>query len=121
MLLNYPLKVENLCNLHLDIHTIGYPEEGESLLTLLCDANRVLFTVLTDCYEEDGYNHVASLMQKLDICQIDAFIWTHPDKDHSVGIPKILSKYDPDKKAQIFLPQGVNKNMGIGQNAGKKH
>lgn len=116
---NSPLIVKELNSLHLDIHTIGYPNEGESLLTLLCDDNEVLFSVLTDCYENKGYNHASKLLDELKVKQIDAFIWTHPDEDHSVGIPEFLAKYDPHKKAEIFVPCTLNSKMGLGQKAKK--
>lgn len=112
-----PLIVQDLKNLHLDIHTIGYPNEGEALLTLLCDADKVLFSVLTDCYEYKHYNHAKKLLNRLQVKQIDAFIWTHPDKDHSVGIPDFLTKFDPHQKAEIFMPNALNKKMGLKQKA----
>lgn len=102
--------------LHLDIHTIGYPNEGESLLTLLCDGNKVLFSVLTDCYEYKHYNHAKKLLNELQVKQIDIFIWSHPHQDHSVGIPKILDEFDPDHKAEIYLPS-LNEKMVVGQKA----
>lgn len=116
MLPKSPLIVQDLNNLHLDIHTIGYPNEGETLLTLLCDGNEVLFSVLTDCYEDNGYNHATQILKEFNVNQIDAFIWTHPDKDHSLGIPDFLDKYDPQKKAEIFLPH-LNRKMGLKQKA----
>lgn len=120
-----PLIVQDLNNLHLDIHTIGYPNEGESLLTLLCDGDKVLFSVLTDCYEfnhedinrENHYNHATEILKKLKVKQIDAFIWTHPDEDHSVGIPDFLDEFDPNHTAKIFMPVGLYREMGIKQKA----
>lgn len=119
MLINHPLEVENLNNLHLDIYTIGYSNEGEAILTLLCNASEVLYAVLTDCYEENDYNYVSEVLNELNVKNIDAFIWTHPDEDHSIGIPNILAKYDPDNKAQLFLPAALNKHMGIKEEAQK--
>lgn len=80
MLINYPLEVKDIRSLHLDIHTIGYPEEGEALLTMICDGGQALFTVLTDCYGTKDYNHIHHVMQMAHTNRIDAFIWTHPDK-----------------------------------------
>lgn len=116
MIPEFPLIVQDLNSLHLDIHTIGYPNEGETLLTLLCDGDKVLFSVLTDCYEYLHYNHAKKLLNRLQVKQIDAFIWTHPDKDHSIGIPDFLAKFDPHHKAEIFMPF-VNKRMGLKQKA----
>lgn len=118
MLLNHHITVKDKNNLHLDIHTIGYPDEGESILTLLCDGDKVLFSVLTDCYEFKRYNYASRLLERLNVNQIDAFIWTHPDEDHSVGIPDFLDKFDSHHKAEIFLPVTLNKKMkGLGLKA----
>ena len=117
MLPKSPLIVQDLNNLHLDIHTIGYPDEGESLLTLLCDGDRVLFSALTDCYEDNHYNHAKILLNRLQVKHVDAFIWTHPDEDHSVGIPNFLDEFDSDHTAKIFLPNTLNKDMGLGEKA----
>ena len=117
MLINYPLEVKDIRSLHLDIHTIGYPEVGEALLTMICDGGQALFTVLTDCYGTKDYNHIHHVMQMAHTNRIDAFIWTHPDKDHSVDIPAILGKYDPGSKAQVFLPSALNRHMGLSEDA----
>lgn len=111
------LEVEDVENLHIDIYTIGYLEEGETLLTVLCDGERSLFTVLTDCYGVEDYNHVHQVMSDTKASHIDAFIWTHPDKDHSVDIPTILKTYDTTSCAHVFLPMGINERMGIGEDA----
>lgn len=111
------LIVQDYNNLHLDIHTIGYPNEGESLLTLLCDGDKVLFSVQTDCFEYKHYNHAKELLKRLQVKQIDAFIWTHPHQDHSVGIPDFLDEFDPNHTAEIFLPSGLFHGLGIKQKA----
>lgn len=50
-------EIADIDNLHLDIYTIGYAEEGESLLLLLHDGDDILHSTMTDCYSIDGYNH----------------------------------------------------------------
>lgn len=80
---------------------------GESVLVLLCDGDRTLYSVLTDCYCSAEHNHLASLMANHQVKQIDAFIWTHPDQDHSKGIENTLNCFDKDHKAEIFIPEGL--------------
>lgn len=84
---------------------------GESILALLCDGETVLFSALTDCYSIDElkgvYNHVHSILDRYNVSQIDAFIWTHPDRDHSIGIENTLSLYDKKHQAEIFIPEGL--------------
>lgn len=96
--------VDDLRNLSLIIHTIGYPDMGEAILTMICDGDSVLFTTLTDCYLTPQCNQVAAILDEKNV-SVDVFIWTHPDKDHSVGIKDILDKYDGGHDAQIFLPE----------------
>lgn len=84
---------------------------------MICDGGQALFTVLTDCYGTKDYNHIHHVMQMAHTNRIDAFIWTHPDKDHSVDIPAILGKYDPGSKAQVFLPSALNRHMGLSEDA----
>ncbi len=98
--------VSNLRNLSLDIYTVGYPNMGESVVSVICDGKTVLFTILTDCYTPENYNHVESLLNSLGVSHIDVFIWTHPDKDHSVGICELLDKFDSKHEAWVYLPEG---------------
>lgn len=91
---------------------------GESILLLLCDGEQVLFSVLTDCYctgkDESLYNHVDSIFKEYDVNHLDAFVWTHPDKDHSVGIERTLGLYDKMHTAEIFVPDGLVSQMKEG-------
>lgn len=98
-------QVSNLQDLSLDIYVVGYPGIGEAILTMICDGTTVLFTTLTDCYITSYCNHISSILDARGISSIDAFIWTHPDEDHSVGICEILEKYDAQHKAEIYLPE----------------
>lgn len=98
-------RVNNLQDLSLDIYVVGYPGMGEAILTMICDGTSVLFTTLTDCYITSYCNHIGSILDARGISSIDAFIWTHPDEDHSVGICEILEKYDAQHEAEVYLPE----------------
>lgn len=84
---------------------------GESIVLLLCNGDDALFTVLTDCYCQNKggemYNHLETLFDSQGVKKIDAFIWTHPDKDHSVDIERMLTSYDSEHTAEIFIPNGL--------------
>jgi len=104
--------IKNFNDLRLRVFTIGYPVMGESILVLLCNGDEVLFTAITDCYCIDKgegviYNHIDTILSRFNIEQIDVFIWTHPDKDHSLGIENVLNCYDKQHKAEIFIPEGL--------------
>ena len=112
-------KVTTFENLHLRIFTIGYHQEGESILGIFCDGDKPLFSFVVDsyAYTDMDYNHVEQLLQQENIQHIDAFIWTHPDEDHSKGICELLEHYDKEHSAQIFIPAILNPTMSIGEEA----
>lgn len=101
-------EIDEIDSLHLDVYTIGYKDEGESLLLLLCDGKKILHSAMTDCYCIDGYNHADVILNDLEVKNIDAFVWTHPDRDHSTGIEPFLEKYDFNAEARIFIPAGIS-------------
>lgn len=100
--------VDSFKDLKLHVYTVGYPSEGESILLLLEKDGKVLLTILTDSYavgKDNGtYNHIHNILENWDSPPINYFIWTHPHKDHSVGIEKVLDKFDPKHEAKIILP-----------------
>lgn len=98
--------VEDLSSLSLKVYTIGYPVEGETILGLFKDGKRTLYSFLIDSYinESVWYSHVDHLLHEEQADGIDVFIWTHPDKDHSLDIPRLLDTYDKQRKAQVFMP-----------------
>ena len=114
-------RVSTLESLHLRIFTIGYCKEGESILGILCDGEKNLYSFVVDSYSytDSNYNHVSQLLQKENIQQIDAFIWTHPDEDHSKGICELLEQYDKEHSASIFIPATLNAYMPICEDARK--
>ena len=69
-------EIDDIDSLHLDVYTIGYKEEGESLLLLLCDGKNILHSTMTDCYCIGDYNHANTILDDLEIKNIDAFVWT---------------------------------------------
>jgi hypothetical protein len=104
----YPsIDISDVNNLTLNIYTIGYPIEGESILTVLCEKGKPIFTIVTDCYSDDKCHAINCLLASFGKPHIDVFIWTHPHDDHSKGIIKLLDKNDAMHTAKIFLPDGI--------------
>lgn len=75
----------------------------------LMDKDKVLFNVFIDDYEINSYQYWIGNLPK--DTRIDAFIWTHPDDDHSLGVDRLLKTFDPNKKAQIYLPSSLTKKL----------
>ena len=90
------------------VYIIGYPQEGESIVLSMQNKHIPVFTLVTDCYEEKDNNYTADLLRSIGIKQIDAFIWTHPDRDHSLGIIDLLNEFDKKRKSKIFVPETFN-------------
>ena len=106
--------------LHLCIFTIGYGGEGESILVVVKEGETSLYSFLIDSYQGvDDYNHACEILHKEGIKQIDAFIWTHPDEDHSVGIADFLEEFDSNHQAEVFIPMISSRNEGLCEEAQK--
>lgn len=113
-----PIKVHDCSALELRIHVLGYFPKGESILIVLWNNhdNTVCQSVLVDCFEKSNKNHFEDLFNEYGLKKnkLNYFIWTHPDEDHSIGIPKIIKNYI-DKNSLIFIPYGLSwSTMSIG-------
>lgn len=102
------IRVEHYDDIDIRIYVVGYPNEGESIVFSVCAKGMPFVTIVTDCYISDGYNHTIKVLEENHIDQIDAFVWTHPDRDHSIGIIDLLNTYDSERKSKIFLPHTLN-------------
>lgn len=111
-----PLKTTSYTDPHklkLHLYVVGYPVEGESILIVVSEDNKALLSIVTDCYEGDGkYNHIAAILRdKWNTPLLDAFIWTHPHKDHSLGLLTLVDQFDSGHQAHIIAAKNV---VGLG-------
>ncbi|MBP2657171.1 MAG: hypothetical protein H6Q69_203 [Firmicutes bacterium] len=100
-------------NIFLEIYLIGYSAEGESILFLLRTEGReerVVFSGVIDSFEVKSINYTDILLHHLGIQKIDLLCWTHPDRDHSIGIDSLLNKYADIDKTKIVLPCSLFEN-----------
>lgn len=98
-------------NLLLEVHTVGYPEMGESIVIFLKDGGRVLLTVVTDSFKTNNADEVKRILAENGHPSLDIFIWTHPDEDHSVGIESLLDEFDSWHKATVYMPANISKDI----------
>lgn len=102
--------VSSFKNVHLDIYVIGYPQKGESIVSILIDGEKPLYCAVTDSYlSDDQINYTEKLLTTCQVKTINDFLWTHPDEDHSKGIVHLLEKFSNPNMTHIFLPEGINK------------
>lgn len=113
------IEVPDFSNLILEIHTVGYPSMGESIVTMLKDGKKVLFTVVTDSYRTDDCDEVTEIFHRNNDPAVDIFVWTHPDEDHSVGIEHLLDSFDSSHKATIYIPANINRDI-MGNESARK-
>jgi len=103
--------VDDINEITLEVHTIGYTEKGESQVIVLFDKknNRSILSFIIDCYSTNNSNITIDILNQYGIINLDYFIWTHTDEDHSMGIIPILDDFC-DKNTQFYLPEGVSGN-----------
>ncbi len=103
--------VEKISNIFVSIYTVGYSEQGESLVIILkeClqnEAWKILHTTVIDCYESKSSNKTIEILDQNSISTIDLLCWSHPHTDHSEGMIDIFNKYCT-KNTDIILPHGI--------------
>ena len=111
-IIRFSEKVEDL---YLDLHVIGYWEQGESILFVLKSLHpqkRVIFWGVIDSYKRGKNNFTIEIMKEyiedygLSNRKLDFLCWTHPDLDHSKDIDILIKDYC-DKKTRIVIPPGL--------------
>ena len=105
------IRCTRYANLVLEVHTVGYPEQGESIVTFLKDGAKVLLTIITDSYKTDKADEVKQILEENGYPSVNIFIWTHPDEDHSVGIETLLDEFDSDHKAIVYMPANMTREI----------
>lgn len=80
---------------------------GESCIFLLCSEEPCLknfFCMVIDSYMENGTNKTLDLLNTIMGKQkINVLVWTHPHKDHYLGLQDIIEKHC-DKHTKILIP-----------------
>lgn len=98
------VKYSKFEDLKLHVYVVGYPSKGESILLILAENEKPLISIVTDCFELSGYNHVSEILNSWGMPDIELFVWTHPHEDHSVGIKKFFEKHDKNSVSHIMMP-----------------
>ena len=113
-MINSTIDLDSLDQVEFRIYTIGYSRQGESILALLCENDRIIYSILTDSFQKQSkgnkvYNALDDIFLQYQNPRIDLFIWTHPDLDHSIGIQYALVTFDATRNAFVFLPDGLDR------------
>ncbi|WP_277405515.1 hypothetical protein [Lacrimispora xylanisolvens] len=103
---NKSLKIEN--------YTIGYSQEGESVLIILKMDEVAIYTIVIDSYNHNN-NITYTCLKKQEIQHIDLLCWTHPDKDHSIGLEDYMEFIDFN--TTILVADGFSETKEIWEKA----
>lgn len=98
-----------LDELNIEIFVIGYPDKGESQVLILKDNQNVYFSCVIDCYRHNSINKTIDILKSNNISNLDMFIWTHTDEDHSLDIENLVNTYC-SKKTNFILPELLHGN-----------
>lgn len=107
---NAPIMIEHdIDELDLIIYVIGYKDMGESIVFIIKDIDVPVFTMVIDSYQTDGNNYTIEILRENNINNIDLLCWTHPDKDHTLGLDAIIRDFC---KQTIFVtPEGLRERL----------
>ncbi|MGL5752239.1 MAG: hypothetical protein ACRCXT_17020 [Paraclostridium sp.] len=94
-------------SLYIDIYLVGYKKEGESIIFVIYADDKINYVGVVDSYEVEDSNCTIDILNSLKIKRIDLLCWTHPDKDHSLGIDKLINL--ADKNSNIVIPYGLDR------------
>ena len=100
-------------SLIVEIYTVGYSKQGESIIVLIKTDGKVRYSGVIDCYEKSTKKKQNNITKKIlddnKVENLDFICWTHPDLDHSKGLDKIMNEYT-DENTLFWLPAGVYSN-----------
>ena len=91
------------CSLDLVIYTIGYEKEGESVIALIKTDGIVVFSMVIDGYKNKKHNASFDILENEKVANLDFFCWSHPDKDHSLGIEDYIKLFTNPKVVKPVL------------------
>ena len=104
--------VDDTSKLQLHIYVLGYYPMGESILIIVYDnaSHKTYKSILIDSFEVNGINYMDGILNQYNInkTKLDIIVWTHPDKDHSLGFSGIIKNYS-SKNTLYLLPDGVSR------------
>lgn len=92
-------------SLEIEIYTIGYPIQGESIVFIILVDDRNIYSGVVDCYEE-SLNITMDLLKAKGIDKLDFICWTHTDEDHSAGLDQILDDYTSEI-TKVIIPEEI--------------
>lgn len=112
---------DEIKNLYLSVYFIGYENEGESSVLILYSTSpkkRIVYSMVIDCYEDEQVNCTEKILEKFEEdfptkkkkdkkIKINMLVWTHPHRDHTKGIGKLID-WHCNKSTKIVTANILN-------------
>jgi beta-lactamase superfamily II metal-dependent hydrolase len=76
-----------------EVHVIGYENLGESIVLFLRADDKIVFSGMVDCYEQDSINQSVEVLKEFNCTHLDFVCLTHPHMDHVKGFRFVLENY----------------------------
>lgn len=109
--------------LRVKISVIGYGNIGESIVVFLLDGEEIFYAMVIDSYlvkrkNQPILNKTIDILKQNNVERLDALCWSHPHRDHSRGISKLVTDFCDSETLFIFPPfvtgeQSDNIDLGI--------
>lgn len=101
--------------LKVKISVIGYGNIGESIVVFLLDGDEIFYAMVIDSYLVKRKNHpilnkTIDLLRQNHIERLDVLCWSHPHRDHSRGMSKLINDFCDSDTLFIFPPFVTGEN-----------
>lgn len=93
-------------NFYVDTYTIGYKNQGESIVILLFVDDKCIFSCVVDSYLTKDFDIVKRVLSDNKIEALNIICWTHPHDDHSVGMENLIQTYS-NEHTEVWIPENV--------------
>lgn len=98
-----------ISGLKVSISVIGYRNIGESILVFLQDGDDIFYAIVVDCFQLKSKNRpilnkTIDILKQNKVERLDILCWTHPHRDHSRGISKLICDYCDSETLFVYPP-----------------
>ena len=96
------------CNnsFYVDTYTIGYKNQGESIVILIYVDDKCIFSCVVDSYLTENCDIIKKILNDNAIKTLNIICWTHPHDDHSIGMKNLIQTYS-DENTEVWIPENA--------------
>lgn len=99
----------HISGLKVCISVIGYGNIGESIVVFMKDGDKIFYSMVIDSYQLKSKNRpilnkTIDILKQNHVERLDMLCWTHPHRDHSRGMSKLISDFCDSETLFIYPP-----------------